>query len=112
LNEYKNRKSLGKSRKTKIEPVPTKTTTEEVRNLVHDNNPFNNHRSSVNDSTKIPNNNATNSSNTEELKLRHKRKHNHSNSNSDHSSNHNHGHKHKRSHHSHGKSHNHERRRK
>jgi hypothetical protein len=104
------RGTLGNIRQNRIEPTRT---TREVRNLVRDNDPFNNHTSSVNDTARIRNNNAANSSNTEDPERRHKRKHSHSNSSSNHGSNHNHSHshRHKRSH-SHGKSHNHERRRK
>jgi hypothetical protein len=102
------RGTLANIRQNRIEPTRT---TREVRNLVRDNDPFNNHTSSVNDSARIRNNNAANSSNTEDPERKHKRKHSHSNSSSNHGSNHNHSHRHKRSH-SHGKSHNHERRRK
>ena len=101
------RGTLGNTMQNRIEPI---TTTREVRNLVRDNDPFNNHTSSANDSTRIRNNNATNSSSTGDPETRHKRKHSHSSSNSNHSSNHNHGHRHKRSH-GH-RSHSHERRRK
>jgi hypothetical protein len=111
LSDYRNKKSLGGSMKNKIEPVSNKTTTREVKNLVRDKNPFNNHTSSIDDSARVHNNNTTNSSNTGDPETRHKRKHNHSSSSSNHSSNHNHGHRHKRSH-GHGKSHNYERRRK
>ncbi len=108
---------LGNTMQNRIEPLSNKTTTREVINLVRDNDPFNNHTSSVNDSARIHNNNATNSSNIGDSETRHKRKHSHSSSNdssndsSNHSSNHNHGHRHKRSH-GHGKSRNYERRRK
>src|SRR6266699_1271559 len=68
------RGTLGNTMQNRIEPLSNKTTTREVRNLVRNNDPFNNHESSVNESARIHNNNATNSSNIGDPETRHKRK--------------------------------------
>jgi len=115
LTEYRNKKSLGNPMKNKIEPLSSKTTTREVRNLVRDNNPFNNNlTSSNNKNTRNHGNNniilsegtpISNNDDTKELETSHKRrrthKHNHNRSNASDSS---HSRRHK---HSHGQNHSH-----